>query len=364
MLHARLPQLLGRLMCGQFEADCRLVLLKLARSDLQVEVVTLVRDLQDLGPRETVDSQSENRKNKLIKFPCPFCNPSPHHSLVPVHQQSRRTHSQHYVNSLRVLGRVQVHAVHGQLLGVLQVVQLGHRGRLSLVRLVQVHHLLLQLGRLIGRKLKLPQVVAVLHLLRIIVAQFGLHEVRAEQGVCDKGAGQPPLQDVVAHLQTQVVARDILLQLRRFRWIEFDGKLQHPRVVFEHLRHLLVQLHPDARIRRSRVQQAEVVLLDDVQTGADCVQQVAALDFALKGEGKGISWGFLYGGRIDQLTSIVTSRTDPSSSVTLATAVLPEDEPDFFDGDSVIVVGGGGAVFVSAGILARCISPFFLVLTN
>lgn len=52
------------------------------------------------------------------------------------------------------------------------------------------------------------------------------------------------------------------------------------------------------------------------------------------------------------LTSIVTSRMDPSRSVTFATAVLPED-PDFFDGDSVIVVDGGeAAVFVSAGILS------------
>lgn len=53
------------------------------------------------------------------------------------------------------------------------------------------------------------------------------------------------------------------------------------------------------------------------------------------------------------LTSIVTSRTDPSSRVTLAMAVLPED-PDFFEGDSDIELGGAGDVgdfFVSAGIL-------------
>lgn len=61
------------------------------------------------------------------------------------------------------------------------------------------------------------------------------------------------------------------------------------------------------------------------------------------------------------LTSIVTSSTDPSSSVTLATAVLPED-PDFFDGDSDIVLGGAadvGDFFVSAGMLW---AVFFLLL--
>lgn len=63
MLDARLPQLLGRCMGGQLEADRRLVLLELARPNLQVEVVPLVRNLQDLGPREPIDPQPEKGKD-------------------------------------------------------------------------------------------------------------------------------------------------------------------------------------------------------------------------------------------------------------------------------------------------------------
>jgi len=43
---------------GQFEANGGFVLLELPRSDLDVEMVALVRDLQDLGPGKAVDAQS------------------------------------------------------------------------------------------------------------------------------------------------------------------------------------------------------------------------------------------------------------------------------------------------------------------
>jgi len=43
---------------GQLEANGGFVLLELPRSDLDVEVVALVRDLQDLGPGKAVDAQS------------------------------------------------------------------------------------------------------------------------------------------------------------------------------------------------------------------------------------------------------------------------------------------------------------------
>lgn len=57
MLHAGLPQLLRCLVRGQLETDCRLVLFEFSRANLKVKVVTLVRDLQDLWPRETIDPQ-------------------------------------------------------------------------------------------------------------------------------------------------------------------------------------------------------------------------------------------------------------------------------------------------------------------
>jgi len=43
---------------GQLEANGGFVLLELPRSDLDVEMVALVRDLQDLGPGKAVDAQS------------------------------------------------------------------------------------------------------------------------------------------------------------------------------------------------------------------------------------------------------------------------------------------------------------------
>lgn len=56
MLHACLPQLLGGAVVGQLEPDRRLEFLELAWSQLYVKIVTLVADLQDLRPREPVDT--------------------------------------------------------------------------------------------------------------------------------------------------------------------------------------------------------------------------------------------------------------------------------------------------------------------
>ena len=109
MLHADLPQPLGRAVVAQLEPDRGLELLKLPGPQLDVEAVPLVGDLDDLGPRESVD-------------------PEP----VPVDEDSRGADAEHDVHVLRVLGVVQAHAVHGQLLGVLKVVQLGLSGGLAL----------------------------------------------------------------------------------------------------------------------------------------------------------------------------------------------------------------------------------------
>jgi len=57
-----------------------LVLYYLARSDFDVEVVSLVGDLQYLAPCESVDSQS-----------------------VSVDQQAAGTHSEQYLDSFRIL---------------------------------------------------------------------------------------------------------------------------------------------------------------------------------------------------------------------------------------------------------------------
>lgn len=138
------------------------------------------------------------------------------------------------------LGMVQVHPIHGELLGVLQEVDLrfpgghspagrqrgGHVARHlsgcgpavwclprhqpvlswgSPVGLVQLHDALLQLPCLVGGKAELADVVAHVFL-SIVVTQLSLHGVGAQQGMCDKGARQAPRDDVRTELQAQVVS--------------------------------------------------------------------------------------------------------------------------------------------------------------
>jgi len=57
MLDGDLPQPLGRLVIRASEAYRGFVLLELARTQFQVEVVALVRYLESLRPREPIDTQ-------------------------------------------------------------------------------------------------------------------------------------------------------------------------------------------------------------------------------------------------------------------------------------------------------------------
>lgn len=69
---------------------------------------------------------------------------------------------------------------------------------------MQLHHPLLQLSRLIGRKAEIADVVGTV-LVVVVVAELGLDGVGAQQSVRDEGARKPSRQDVVPQLQTQVV---------------------------------------------------------------------------------------------------------------------------------------------------------------
>ena len=51
----------------EFEPDGGLEMFELPRPDLDVEPVPLVRDLDDLGPREPVDPQSKENNNQSIQ---------------------------------------------------------------------------------------------------------------------------------------------------------------------------------------------------------------------------------------------------------------------------------------------------------
>lgn len=68
MFHTGLPELLGGPMIGKLETNGRFVLLEFTRSYLDVEMMTLVRDLQDLWPSETVDAQSAAKKGTRINL--------------------------------------------------------------------------------------------------------------------------------------------------------------------------------------------------------------------------------------------------------------------------------------------------------
>lgn len=68
VFHTGLPELLGGPMIGKLETNGRFVLLEFTRSYLDVEMMTLVRDLQDLWPSETVDAQSAAKKGMRINL--------------------------------------------------------------------------------------------------------------------------------------------------------------------------------------------------------------------------------------------------------------------------------------------------------
>lgn len=89
-----------------------------------------------------------------------------------------------------------------------QVAYVGQPGQAcSPVCLVQLHDPLLQLPGLVWGKAELADIVAHV-LLGIMVTQFSLHSVGAQQGVRDEGARQAARDDVCPQLQAQVVPGD------------------------------------------------------------------------------------------------------------------------------------------------------------
>ena len=211
VLDAGLPEALRRAVVGQLEAQCTFVLLKLPGADLDVEVVALVADLENLRPAEAVDAEA-----------------------VAEDVQPTAADAHHNVQTGLLLRRVEVNAVHRQLLRIFQVLQLRLlRGEASMLAM-EFGHFLLQLRRLVRRKVERAEVVAALVVLaHLVVAQLRLGEEGAENGVRHKGAGNPPGEDVVADLQADQVAGDVLVQLGRVRWVELHLEAEDPGGVYE-----------------------------------------------------------------------------------------------------------------------------------
>ena len=180
---------------------------------------------------------------------------------------------------------MEVNAVHGQLDRILQVVHLGLGGRLALVVLVAVGDRGQQLGRLIRREAEALQVVeaaagAVAVAQLVEVAQLRLHGVGAEQGVRDKGARQLAVHDVVAQLQGEQVAGDLLLQDVRLGRIELDLEVEHGLLraheALQLLLDFLLVIQPEFHVIDVAIRQAKVFFLDELQVNAYQSHQVFA----------------------------------------------------------------------------------------
>lgn len=100
------------------------------------------------------------------------------------------------------------------------------RFRVLLVVPMQLHHPLLQLSRLIGRKAEIADVVGTV-LVVVVVPELGLDGVGAQQSVRDEGARKPSRQDVVPQLQTQVVPGRTDRQTERSQTCPVHSELRH-----------------------------------------------------------------------------------------------------------------------------------------
>lgn len=119
---------------------------------------------------------------------------------------------------------MQIHPVHGEFLGIFEEAQIGLCWTHSPVRsrrhqvcaavpnlccsspvvTVQLHHSLLQLAGLVGRKVEVVDVVGAVFF-RLVVAELSLNGVGAQKGVGDKRTRKTPRKDVIPQLQAQVV---------------------------------------------------------------------------------------------------------------------------------------------------------------
>lgn len=154
MLNASLPETLRRPMVWQLKSERTFILLKLPRANLNVETVSLVANLENLGPAKAVDAKSVSKD-----------------------VQPTAADAHHNIKARLFLGRVQVNAVHGQLFSIFEVLKFSFlRGEASMLT-VQFGNFFLQLCRLVRSKVKRRQVVSALVVLaHLIVTQLRLCE--------------------------------------------------------------------------------------------------------------------------------------------------------------------------------------------
>jgi hypothetical protein len=106
--------------------------------------------------------------------------------------------------------------------------------------------------------------------------------------MCDKGARQAALDNVISDLEAQVITGNVLLQLGRLWRVEFHLKRQLPRIVTEEFGDWALELQPHTRILWCRVNKAEIVLFENVQSGTYGIEYVLSLCFTLKSKKKSL----------------------------------------------------------------------------
>lgn len=146
MLDASLPETLRRPVVWQLKSERTLILLKLSGANLNVETVSLVANLKNLGPAKTIDAKSVSKD-----------------------VQSTAADAHHNIKARLFLGRVQVNAVHGQLFSIFKVLQLSFLRSETSMLTVQFGNFLLQFRRLVRSKVKCGKVVSALVVLAHLV---------------------------------------------------------------------------------------------------------------------------------------------------------------------------------------------------
>ncbi len=110
-----------------------------------------------------------------------------------------------------------------------------------------------------------------------------LYDVRSQLSRFLEGAVKPPVEQISAELQENVVPRQLFLQLERVLRVILDAKREHDRVHLLHLlQHVLRRVQPVPLLRVVDEPQAEVVLLEEVELAANLVHQLLALVMPLK----------------------------------------------------------------------------------
>ena len=171
-----------------FEPNCLLVTVGFSRSNSDEEIVTFVRNLEYFGPRNSVDFD-----------------------LIPEDQNAGPVDADVNVDVVRVQTGVQVSAIHGQLLGILDVVHFSIGSRQTLMVFPKSLNLLDQIHRVCaGAEGEVVEERGVHTFLE--VSHVCLTYIRSQKRLCVLATRHFALAHVISELEIEQVA-GVLQQL-------------------------------------------------------------------------------------------------------------------------------------------------------